>query len=122
MRVRNLVLVASGATLLGGFVVMGMTPNVSAQNSLDKANGQAVYNHWCAPCHAAGPGHPGTQSLEIKYRDSKITSVLEERDDLTAEFVKTIVRNGILSMAPFRKTEITDSELDAIVAYLSKRK
>jgi hypothetical protein len=29
-----------------------------------------------------------------------------------------MVRGGILMMAPFRKTEVTDAELDDIAAYL----
>ena len=82
-------------------------------------NGEAVYNHWCAPCHAAGPGHPGTQGLQIKYRGTDINPVLVDRTDLTPEVVKTFVRQGILSMAPFRKTEITDAELDALAAFLA---
>jgi len=82
-------------------------------------NGEAVYNHWCAPCHAAGPGHPGTQGLQIKYRGTDINPVLVDRTDLAPEVVKTFVRQGILSMAPFRKTEITDAELDALAAFLA---
>jgi mono/diheme cytochrome c family protein len=31
-----------------------------------------------------------------------------------------IVRNGITVMPPFRKTEVTDAQLDAIVAYLTR--
>ena len=82
-------------------------------------NGEAVYNHWCAPCHAAGPGHPGTQGLQIKYRDTNTNPVLVDRTDLTPEVVRTFVRQGVLSMAPFRKTEITDAELDALAAFLA---
>ena len=90
--------------------------------ALDKSAGErpAVYNYWCTPCHAPGPGHPGTQSLQIKYRDLNVPPVLEDREDLTPEYVKTIVRKGIMSMAPFRKTEITDAELEDIATYLAK--
>ena len=91
--------------------------SLSAQTAA-QARGKEVYDHWCAPCHAPGPGHPGTQSLELKYR-GEIPPVLEDRDDLSREFVRTIVRSGILMMAPFRKTEVTDSELDDIAAYLA---
>ena len=82
-------------------------------------NGEAVYNHWCAPCHAAGPGHPGTQGLQIKYRGTDVNPVLVDRTDLVPEVVKGFVRQGVLSMAPFRKTEITDAELDALAAFLA---
>jgi len=80
--------------------------------------GQAVYEHWCAPCHAPGPGHPGTQSLELKYH-GRIPAVLLERTDLPAQTVAQFVRQGVLLMAPFRKTEITDAELAALSAYVA---
>jgi mono/diheme cytochrome c family protein len=82
-------------------------------------SGQAVYEHWCAPCHAAGPGHPGTQSLQMKY-GGKVPAVLLERTDLSPPVVATFVRQGVLLMAPFRKTEITDAELAALSAYVAK--
>ncbi|HEX3837267.1 MAG TPA: cytochrome c [Steroidobacteraceae bacterium] len=82
--------------------------------------GKAVYEHWCAPCHAPGPGHPGTQSLQVKYQ-GKLPAVLLERTDLTPQTVSIFVRQGILLMAPFRKTEITDAELAALAAYVTAR-
>jgi mono/diheme cytochrome c family protein len=82
-------------------------------------SGQAVYEHWCVPCHAPGPGHPGTQSLELKY-GGKVPAVLLERKDLSPQAVATFVRQGILLMAPFRKTEISDAELAALTAYVAK--
>jgi (+)-pinoresinol hydroxylase len=81
--------------------------------------GKAVYERWCAPCHAPGPGHPGTQSLQLKY-GGKLSPVLLERTDLTPQTVATFVRQGILLMAPFRKTEITDAELAALAAYVAR--
>jgi mono/diheme cytochrome c family protein len=82
-------------------------------------SGQMVYEHWCAPCHAAGPGHPGTQSLQLKY-GGKTPAVLLERSDLSAQAVAAFVRQGVLLMAPFRKTEITDADLAALTAYVAK--
>lgn len=60
---------------------------------------------------------PGTQALEVKY-DGAVSAVLTERGDMTAEFVSAIVRSGISVMPPFRKTEITDAELQALSAYI----
>jgi mono/diheme cytochrome c family protein len=82
------------------------------------ASGKAVYEHWCAPCHAPGPGHPGTQSLQLKYA-GKVPAVLIERTDLAPQAVATFVRQGVLLMAPFRKTEITDTELAVLTAYVA---
>src|SRR5579862_13383 len=98
------------------FIVLGLALAGSAPAaSPDPApavSGKAVYEHWCAPCHAPGPGHPGTQSLQFKY-GGKIPAVLLERTDLAPQAVAVFVRQGVLLMAPFRKTEITDAELAA---------
>jgi mono/diheme cytochrome c family protein len=83
-------------------------------------DGAAVFRHWCAPCHAAGPGHPGTESLQRKY-EGKLPATLLDRTDLSAETVSTFVRQGVLMMAPFRKTEITDAELAALARFVSRQ-
>jgi mono/diheme cytochrome c family protein len=88
--------------------------------------GKEVYDYWCLPCHGPGlglPGFnelPGTQQLRIKYRDTQISPLLEERTDLVPAFVKTIVRQGVSFMPQFRKTEISDTDLDALAAYLAR--
>jgi mono/diheme cytochrome c family protein len=119
------------SALLLSLVAMGPVCVAQAQNASQKsapskpaaaapaASGQAVYEKWCAPCHAAGPGHPGTQSLQLKYA-GKTPAVLLDRADLTAEMVSVFVRQGILMMAPFRKTEISDAELAALSAYVAR--
>jgi mono/diheme cytochrome c family protein len=120
---RNLLAVAvAGTALIGGVAGLALLTSAAqaqAQLTQQEQAGKVVFDYWCAPCHAPGPGHPGTQSLQIKYRGSEVPAVLEERQDLTPPIVETFVRNGILSMAPFRKTEITDAELADLAAYLS---
>ncbi len=91
--------------------------SLQAQDQLSE--GQALFEHWCASCHGVGPGHPGTQALELRYQGSK-PGALEERNDLTPPFVGIFVRNGISVMPFFRKTEINDDELAAIGAYLAQ--
>ena len=83
--------------------------------------GYMVFQKWCAPCHAPGPLHPGTQALAVKYKGTDTPDALEKRTDLTPDMVKTFVRGGVSIMPPFRKTEITDSELDDLAAYLSRQ-
>jgi len=46
-------------------------------------------------------------------------AVLVERTDLTPQVVSSFVRQGVLLMAPFRKTEITDAELAALSAFVA---
>jgi mono/diheme cytochrome c family protein len=82
--------------------------------------GAAVFNNWCSACHSRGPQNaPGTASLQIKYQGS-VPAALEDRRDLTPEVVKTFVRNGVAMMAPFRKVEVSDADLDALAAYLTR--
>jgi len=80
--------------------------------------GERVYQHWCVHCHSAGRGNPGTQSLQVKYKN-EIPAVLLERTDMTPEFVAFSVRQGVMSMPPFRKTEVTDQELAALSKWLA---
>ncbi len=105
--------VALGIALSGG--ARAASPNGPAP----AGPGRAVYERWCAPCHAPGPGHPGTQSLQVKY-GGKTPAVLLERTDLTPQSVAFFVRHGVLSMPPFRKTEITDAQLAALAAYVAR--
>jgi mono/diheme cytochrome c family protein len=90
------------------------------------ARGKQVYDYWCLPCHGPGlglPGFselPGTQQLRIKYRATDISPLLTERTDLVPEFVKVIVRQGVSFMPQFRKTEISDADLEALAAYLAR--
>src|SRR5580698_3773826 len=83
------------------------------------AAGRAVYTKWCAPCHDPGVTHPGTNALTVKYKGVK-SGVLLEWKDLTPVTVKFLVRHGISVMPQFRKTEISDRELDALAEFLSR--
>jgi mono/diheme cytochrome c family protein len=111
-------------TLTSGLLALIAMTAMAAQAAEPAAkapapSGEAVYEHWCAPCHAPGPGHPGTQSLQLKY-GGKTPAVLLERTDLSAQAVGVFVRQGVLLMAPFRKTEISDADLAALTAYVAR--
>ncbi len=99
----------------------GLTLLIIATTSTHAADpqGHTVYEKWCAPCHAPGPGHPGTAALAVLYRNAK-PAALEQREDLTAPFIAAVVRQGVYSMPFFRKTEIDDEELAALTAYLTR--
>ncbi len=94
-------------------------------------NGKLVYEKWCLPCHGSRvdsgfPGtsnalYPGAAALAVKYKGTQ-PPLLTDRTNLTAELVKTVVRNGISAMPRSRKTEIDDAELGDIAAYLTQKK
>jgi mono/diheme cytochrome c family protein len=106
-----LVVIAAAAGLLGRGSL--------AQDAQPFAAGRAVYTKWCAPCHDPGVSHPGTNALTVKYQGVK-SGVLLEWKDLSVNTVKVFVRHGISVMPQFRKTEISDQELDALAAYLAR--
>lgn len=92
--------------------------------------GQEVFRARCLVCHGpipkqAVPGGippmPGTQALQARYQGEK-PALLEQRTDLTPEFITVIVRNGINSMPSFRPTEVTNADLKAVAAYLSRNR
>jgi len=111
-RCKRLALTAIAA-LAGSAAVWAQEP---AEPGLTR--GSDVFQYWCAPCHAPGPQHPGTQALAALYRGEK-PAALEERTDLAPEITRTFVRTGVSVMPPFRKTEISDADLEALAAYLA---
>jgi (+)-pinoresinol hydroxylase len=84
-------------------------------------DGAKVYEKWCAPCHAPGITHPGTHALMAKYAGQK-SGVITEWTDLTPDYVRTMVRTGISVMPHFRKTEISDAELDALATFVARKR
>lgn len=85
-------------------------------------HGKVVYQYWCGPCHSEGPGNPGTAALAVKYKaQPAIPALLTQRTNLTPQTLKFFVRQGVSVMPPFRKTEITDADLDALTAFLTRQ-
>jgi len=81
-----------------------------------KEGGQ-IFRRWCEECHGPGP-LPGTSALERRYQGA-VPAALEQRRDLSDALIRFVVRNGRSFMPFFRKTEISDSELAALSAYLT---
>ncbi len=82
--------------------------------------GYIQFERDCVVCHGTGPARPGTRALKTKYQ-GKEPALLAERKDLAPDYIKTVVRHGITVMPPFRKTELSDSDLEDIVAYLTRK-
>lgn len=82
--------------------------------------GLAEFERACAVCHGDGPAKPGTRALHTKYL-GKEPALLADRTDLAPDYVRFIVRHGVSVMPPFRKTELSDADLDQVVAYLTRK-
>ena len=98
----------------------------SAASKLQR--GKEVFHNLCEGCHGpviknASPGigatMPGTDALAAKYKGAK-PALLEERTDLAPQFIKLFVRNGVSVMPRFRKTELSDEDLEVLTAYLTR--
>jgi mono/diheme cytochrome c family protein len=106
-------------------------PVVSPLENPLEQRGREVFQERCAACHGPipldliGPPYlppmPGTQALRARYKGAE-PAELERRTDLTAEFVNSIVRRGLNSMPFFRPTELSDEDLTALDAYLTRKR
>lgn len=100
----------------------GMHPPVSAsvppeeRVQISYETGEELFNHYCIHCHGEGDGRPGTSMLAIKHGAEK--SIIKGRQDLPVEYIKTVVRDGLLEMSPFKFTEISDEQLDLLAEYV----
>jgi cytochrome c len=88
------------------------------------ASGHQAFQYHCAPCHSAertstGRMMPGTEALLVKY-GGREPDLLEQRTDLTTGLVEYVIRHGIHGMPFFRKTELSDAEMNEIAAYLTR--
>ena len=92
------------------------TATVSGES---QPRGYVEYQKFCSMCHGEGADKPGTLALEAKYKGA-IPALLDKRTDLMPGLIKLYVRNGITVMPTFRKTEISDADLNAIAAYLTR--
>ena len=133
----------AGKVLLAalGFVLLGTGPATGQDSSWTlfpshgqepgaskTLHGKEIFQNLCSGCHGpviknASPGigatMPGTDALAAKYKGAK-PAMLEERTDLTPQFIKIFVRNGVSVMPRFRKTELSDADMEALSAYLTR--
>ena len=104
-----------------GLAALSFGAAASAADAPTLAHGAQVFEHWCLPCHGHGDQFPGTVALGAKYQN-KLPGALQDRTDLASDLVKAVVRTGVSVMPFFRKTEVSDADLDALAAYLAEPK
>jgi len=79
-------------------------------------SGKVIFDLHCAGCHDPGPAHAATKQLALVR--GKDLAVIMERKDLVPDYIKYIVRDGLLEMPPFRPTDINNAELDNLATYI----
>lgn len=78
--------------------------------------GERLYVQYCGMCH--GKGGMGT-GLLARRTDRPL---LEERNDLTVDYVIQAARTGIGNMPPIPRGEVSDADIKQIAAYLTAPK
>ena len=111
----NVTRILAATALIVGVEGCSGPASESGDGGLANASGKQLYELNCAACHEPGPGHPGTMMLAAKGQQHP---ALVDRTDLDPEYVKQVVRNGLIEMPPFRPTELTDAQLDALVRHI----
>lgn len=97
------------------FLTVSFIPKLAAA---EPDRGQKIYANWCEGCHMDSPFAPGTIQLRKLRGDDQ--ALILKRTDITADYLRHIVRKGMNGMPLFRRVEISDAELESLVQYLVK--
>lgn len=105
---------------LGLFTLLAIGPTTiavaeDAWVSLASSGGEDLFQEKCGMCHGDAMGM-GTGILARRMDPER--ALLENREDLEGPFIANAVRAGFGVMVPMSRGEVSDQQLDAIIAYL----
>jgi mono/diheme cytochrome c family protein len=110
---RNYSMQAAGLALL----LLGNSLAAAQGAAPAEPAGNALFKSRCGMCHQTIGMAVG---LLARRPGDTSKGFLEDRNDLSASFVRTAVRTGIINMPRMARGEVTDTELAAIADYLAK--
>jgi hypothetical protein len=79
--------------------------------------GEESWALFCEGCHRPDAEGPGAVMLQRRYGDERMA--IKGNTTLAPEYIRQVVRNGLLEMAPLRPTDITNRELDLLIEFLA---
>jgi len=86
-------------------------------------DGKALFENHCGYCHLTfGMGTNLLVKQRLAVGASPASALLANRDDLTAGYVRAIVRMGKGAMPPQTRVDVTDAELASIATWLGRGK
>ena len=91
---------------------LGLADDLSAS----QLAGQQVFAHRCGMCHREG----GTGTFVLARRLGAAQSLLEQRTDLQPEYIRYVVRWGLMNMPRLSRVEVPDSDMTQLIAYLTR--
>ncbi len=128
MRIALLRAVFVAAILLGGASVWAAESGIGnalqnasrgvMQDRTSKSPAEALFVEKCSMCHR----QMGMGTVLLSRRMPPAIAMLEQRDDLTRDYVVQAARNGIGNMPRIQRGEVSDAQLDVIAGYLAKGK
>ncbi len=81
-----------------------------------EGDAESVYLARCQYCHVQlGPG-----TIVLARRLGEANSLLADRTDLTEDYIRVVVRNGLNTMPAITRVEVSDEELKLIADYLTR--
>jgi uncharacterized membrane protein len=86
------------------------------QDRSSKSADEALFVEKCSMCHR----QMGMGTVILARRMPPEKAMLETRDDLSADFVKAAVRQGIGNMPRISRGEVSDEQLGQIAKFLAK--
>jgi mono/diheme cytochrome c family protein len=114
MDMNNLIRRACAVAFLAALLSIAVPASAS-----EPVDGKALFKERCGMCHQTIG--MGVGLLSRRPGDTS-KGLLEERADLSAEYVFTVARVGIGNMPRVPRGEASDPELAAIANYLSRGK
>ncbi len=107
--------------LVGIAALLSATSVIAQQDlkwaDLTKTEGAALFKEKCGMCHQGG----GMAMVILGRRLPADQVPLENRTDLQAAFIETVVRNGFGVMYPISQGEVSKQQLANIAGYLVKK-
>jgi mono/diheme cytochrome c family protein len=79
------------------------------------ALGRDAFTHRCSMCHREG----GTGTFTLARRLGADKALLEKRSDLAPDYIRYVVRWGVVNMPRMSRVELPEADLDAVIAYLT---
>lgn len=112
--------IAAALTALALLVTVGAVAQESGgEREALIEEGRNVYLARCEYCHGGGVQKGASMMLQRRYQGA-VPAVLHERTNLPPEYIRLVVRTNTSGMAPIRTTEVSESQLDAVIAYLTR--
>jgi mono/diheme cytochrome c family protein len=99
--------------IAGIAMAQGMPKPTTQVDRPNATGGEKLYVEHCAMCH--GPNGMGTGLLGRRVEPA----LLEQRDNLNAQYVIMAARRGIGNMPPITRGEVSDADLKQIADYLA---